>query len=89
MKIVNINADKEIKKDSTAMAIVKRVMRLACRFWSSARPSWIRPSLNNLSIPACEVNPVDFLTISAFQVFIPELYYDIRNNIDLFIIQLI
>jgi predicted KAP-like P-loop ATPase len=31
-----------------------------------------------------EVNVVDFLTITAIQVFIPEVYYGIRDNKDLF-----
>jgi len=31
-----------------------------------------------------EVNPVDFIAITSFQVFLPELYYAIRDNKDLF-----
>lgn len=31
-----------------------------------------------------EVNPIDFLAITAIQIFIPEVYYGIRNNKDIF-----
>jgi len=31
-----------------------------------------------------EVNPIDFIAITSFQVFLPKLYYAIRNNKDLF-----
>jgi len=31
-----------------------------------------------------EVNPIDFLAITAIQVFIPEIYYKIRDNKDIF-----
>ena len=31
-----------------------------------------------------EVNPIDFLAITAIQVFIPEIYYGIRDNKDIF-----
>ena len=31
-----------------------------------------------------EVNPIDFIAITSFQVFLPELYYAIRDNKDLF-----
>jgi len=31
-----------------------------------------------------EVNPIDFLAITAIQVFIPEVYYEIRDNKDIF-----
>lgn len=31
-----------------------------------------------------EVNPVDFLTITCLQVFVPQVYYGIRDNKDLF-----
>lgn len=31
-----------------------------------------------------EVNPIDFIAITSFQVFLPALYYEIRDNKDLF-----
>jgi len=31
-----------------------------------------------------EVNPIDFIAITSFQVFLPEIYYAIRDNKDLF-----
>lgn len=38
----------------------------------------------NLNLVSKEVNPVDFIAITAFQVFSPNFYYSIRDNIDLF-----
>ena len=38
----------------------------------------------NFGLVKYDVNPVDFLAINAIQVFLPDLYYDIRDNIDLF-----
>ncbi|NMC57813.1 MAG: hypothetical protein GYA51_00235 [Candidatus Methanofastidiosa archaeon] len=38
----------------------------------------------NLEIIKDEINPVDFITIIAIQIFVNKLYQDIRNNKDLF-----
>lgn len=38
----------------------------------------------NLNLVGKEVNPVDFIAITAFQVFSPTFFYSIRDNIDLF-----
>jgi len=38
----------------------------------------------NFSLIKDEVNPVDFIAITAIQIFIPKLYYGIRNNKDVF-----
>ena len=68
-------------------------------YWGNIYNSGIKYFLNNFrdtkryintlkiisGIVKNEVNPVDFIAIIAIQVFIPDVYYEIRGNQELFI----